>query len=96
MHFGGMVGDHTTSSMVVELGKDMVVWSTGSSVPCISLFKPWCFGTEPTLPVTLPNDPAGGEYWMEAERFRRKLLGKNLPGEYYAQRDAAGTYYMRG
>lgn len=27
------------------------------------------------------------EYWMSAERFKRKLLGKKLPVEYYTERD---------
>ena len=88
MHYGGMVGDHTTQSMVVSLGgKGSIVWSTGCSVPCVSLFKPWYFGSEPVLPVTAPGDPAGRAYWMEAEAFRRELLGKRLPGEFHAQRD---------
>ncbi|MBQ5685648.1 MAG: peptidase U34, partial [Clostridia bacterium] len=38
MHFGGVVGDHSTSSMVVELKDDIRVWVTGTSTPCVSLF----------------------------------------------------------
>ena len=88
MHYGGLVGDHTTASMVVSLEKDRtVVWSTGSSLPCVSLFKPWLFGTETVLPVIRQDDRAGEQYWLEAEQFRRKLLGKKLPAEFYAQRD---------
>ena len=89
MHYGAMVGDHTTSSMVVSLEQDRtVVWSTGSSLPCVSLFKPWLFGTDTVLPVTLPDDPNGKQYWLDAERFRRSLIGKKLPEEFYEQRDA--------
>ena len=89
MHYGGAVGDHTTASMVVSLQQEKtLIWSTGSSVPCVSLFKPWCWGTEPVLPVTVPEDTAGEAYWLEAERFRRSLLGKKIPAEYYAQREA--------
>lgn len=89
MHYGGTVGDHTTASMVVSLEADRtVVWSTGSSVPCVSLFKPWRFGAEPALPVMIPDDPSGGQYWLEAEKFRRSLLGKKIPAQYYEQRDA--------
>ena len=89
MHFGGLVGDHTTASMVVSLEEDRaVVWSTGSSCPCVSLFKPWIFGAEPVLPVVRAGDGEGERYWLEAERFRRNLLGKKLPAEFYAQRDA--------
>ena len=87
MHFGGLVGDHTTASMVVSLEQDRtVVWNTGSSCPCVSLFKPWVFGTEPVLPVVAAGDGAGEAYWMDAERFRRSLLGKKLPAAFYAER----------
>ena len=89
MHYGGMVGDHTTASMVVQLETEKtVVWATGCSLPCVSLFKPWVFGMEPVLPVTKPNCPEGLAYWNVAEDFRRSLLGKELPAEFYAQRDA--------
>ena len=89
MHFGGMVGDHTTASMVVSLEEDRtVVWSTGSSCPCVSLFKPWIFGAEPVLPVVNVGNGAGEQYWLDAERLRRNLLGKKLPAEFYVQRDA--------
>ncbi len=111
MHYGGLVGDHTTSSMVVELQPGRtIVWSTGCSTPCVSLFKPWLFGTEPAAsvyapfqaaePVTAePNNrtpetacgpeanPEARAYWLQAEAFRRSLLGKALPQEFYAERD---------
>ena len=88
MHYGGMVGDHTTASMVVALEENRtIVWSSGCSLPCVSLLKPWLFGTEEVLPVICPDDPAGGEYWLEAEKFRRALLGKKLPDAFYEERD---------
>ena len=88
MHYGGLVGDHTTSSMVVSLEKNRaVVWSTGASLPCVSLFKPWIFGAEEILPIVPENSNEGESYWLEAEVFRRSLLGKQLPGEYYQERD---------
>lgn len=87
MHYGGLVGDHTTASMVVALEKDrIVVWFTGSSCPCVSLFKPWIFGTAPVLPVVNADDIAGERYWRDAEYFRRKLLGRELPKKYYEER----------
>lgn len=89
MHYGELVGDHTTSSMVVSLEENRtVVWSTGSSVPCVSLFKPWRFGTEEILPIVPDGSKAGETYWLEAEKFRRSLLGKQLPDAYYQERDA--------
>ena len=88
MHFGGMVGDHTTASMIVELAPDKtVVWATGSSLPCVSLFKPWLFGAEPVAPVYASGDPAAKAAWLREEVFRRSLVGKQIPGEFYAQRD---------
>ena len=88
MHYGAMVGDHTTASMVVSLEPERtVIWTTGSSAPCVSLFKPWLFGCKAVLPVTYPDDKCGESYWLEAEKFRRNLLGKRLPKEFYAQRD---------
>ena len=84
MHFGGMVGDHTTASMVVDLQDDRtVVWATGSSLPCVSLFKPWIFGSG-------LNDAMreGEKYWYCQERFRRSLICKKIPEEYFAERDA--------
>lgn len=88
MHAGGIVGDHTTASLVAEIGETTVIWATGTSLPCLSAFKPWVFGNELCSPVFAPNDPAAKAYWLEAERFRRSLIGKVIPQEYYAQRDA--------
>ena len=95
MHYGGLVGDHTTSSMVVSLENDRtVVWSTGSSLPCVSLFKPWLFGTEEVLPIIPEGSKAGEAYWLEAEKFRRSLLGKQLPAAYYIERDAIQNHWI--
>lgn len=84
MHFGGIVGDHTTSSMAADVTKERtLLWLTGSSCPCVSLFKPWLFSDRPVPPVFAENDRKSEEYWREAEKFRRSLLGKALPTEYY-------------
>ena len=88
MHYGGLVGDHTTASMVVSLEEDRItVWTTGSSCPCVSLFKPWVFGSKPVLPVVSQGKEGAEKYWLEAEEFRRDLLGKKIPAEFYAQRN---------
>lgn len=87
MHAGGIVGDHSTSSMIVELGDTPILWLTGSSTPCISLFKPFAFGNEPVPPIFPADDPAAAEYWLSREHFHRSLIGKSLPEEYYIQRN---------
>ena len=81
MHFGGLVGDHTTQSMAVELleNGEIRIWITGMSSPCISLFKPYAFGE---------TCETSKEYWMKAEQFHRSFLGKRIPQEYYEERDA--------
>ena len=90
MHYGGLVGDHTTQSMAVELlpNGQIKIWTTGQSLPCVSIYKPFLFGNECIAPVFEAGDEAAMEYWMEAERFKRRLLGKKLPIEYYRERDA--------
>ncbi|MBQ1530429.1 MAG: peptidase U34 [Clostridia bacterium] len=95
MHFGGVVGDHSTSSMVVELGADIQVWVTGTSTPCVSLFKPYRFGDTPTVPVYVEHDPAAEAYWRSAELFRRTLLCHELPPEFYAERDTLEAEFLR-
>ena len=88
MHAGGLVGDHTTASMIAELGEQTQVWLTGSSTACISLFKPWVFGREVSPPVLLPGSPNAEAYWFEREAFHRQAIGHTLPAEFYQERDA--------
>ncbi len=89
MHYGGMIGDQSTASMIVRLGGGTpTAYLTGTSVPCVSLYKPYRFGNPARLPVVSPGDEAGLRYWREAERFRRALVGKTVPAEFYAERDA--------
>ncbi len=95
MHAGGLVGDHTTASMVVELGQETVVWLTGSSTPCISLFKPWGFGNRLESPVFEAGQaPQADAYWRAREGFVRKAMGHRLPTEFYRQRDALEAEWL--
>ena len=96
MHFGGVVGDHTTASLVADLKADKtIVWATGSSTPCVSLFKPWLFGAKPTAPVFSENDVNAKKYWYEQERFRRGLIGKAVPQEFFAERDSIESQWIK-
>ena len=94
MHAGGIVGDHTTASMIVELGEQIQVWLTGSSTPCISLFKPWLFGNAPTAPVFAAGDPGAEVYWRKHEAFHRQAIGPVLPAEFYGERDALEAAWL--
>lgn len=98
MHAGGLVGDHTTQSMVVELKGTSapMVWLTGGSTPCVSLFKPYLFGNKPHAPVFVPSDKQAQAYWLAHERFVRKLIGTSLPQEFYVERDALEQSFAAG
>jgi len=89
MHAGGLVGDHTTQSMMADLtGETPVIWSTGCSTPCAAVFKPWLFGDKTVPPVFAPGDENARKYWLRRELLVRKFRGAGPPAEYYAMRDA--------
>ncbi len=84
MHYGGLVGDHTTASLIVELSPGRtLVWATGCSAPCLSLYKPWLFGTELTAPFFTEEEESDAQaYWREREIFSRSFLLRG-PDEAY-------------
>ena len=90
MHAGNLIADQTTSSMVVELtGKTAAgirIYVTGTSRPCLSVFKPHVFAAGGVILPEGTEQP--DEYWRAAEARQRKLLGKVVPAEYHAERDA--------
>lgn len=85
MHAGDLFADQTTSSMVVELKDDIKIYVTGSSRPCISVFKPHGFGAGGVINAEGADN--AGAYWKAAELRQRELLGKIIPDEYYRERD---------
>lgn len=95
MHAGGLVGDHTTASMVVELRDTITVWLTGSSTPCISLFKPWVFGN-PTVPPVFSsgNTAEATRYWKEREAFARKSVGQELTAKFYSEKASLESEWL--
>lgn len=96
MHYGGAVGDHTTASMIARLdGGVPLVCLTGSSLPCVSLYKPYRFGNPTRPPVSNAGDGSSAAYWMAAERYRRALIGRVVPKEFYAERDALEQSWFR-
>lgn len=72
----------TTASMIAMLprdeGEDPRVWMTGTSSPCISLFKPVPFDAEAWAagPASLraPEQADGESLWWAHERFHRAVL----------------------
>ena len=75
MHAGGVIGDHTTGSLVVQLrrGGPVTLWITGASTPCISAFKPVFFGIDSGAPV-FADEADAKRYWLEREMLHRGVL----------------------
>ena len=70
MHAGGIIGDHTTGSYIVEFDTfDNLYFVTASSLPCLSVFKP-------LLQEETNNECTnkGIKYWLERELLYRYLL----------------------
>lgn len=85
MHAGGIVGDHTTSSMVVDLSNDKInVYFTGTSLPCLSLFKLYIFGDKIEYPISTGINT---DYWYKQEKIKRSLLTKAIPLSFYEERN---------
>jgi len=78
MHAGGIIGDHTTGSLVAVLRPDkpITLWSTGSSTPCISAFNPVFWNSE-SAPVF--SDPESClEYWLKREHIHRAAIAGKI------------------
>lgn len=83
MHAGGVVGDHTTASYVAEIdGKNSAYFVTGSSMPCIALFKPYVLGRSDYV-AEEGEDEKGVAYWLMREKMMRYFIsGTLLPNEF--------------
>ena len=86
MHAGDLFADQTTASMVMELKEDdMRIFVTGSSRPCLSVFKPYRFEAGG---IIFPEGQEGEtKYWYRTEERLRRMLGNKIPEEYYEERD---------
>ncbi len=67
------LGDHTTGSMVVDFREDIpVIWVTGSSTPCLSVFKPVFFGH--INPPVFLDEKDSLNYWLKREYLNRAIF----------------------
>lgn len=80
---GLLTPSQTTGSMVAELrgNAPSTVWLTGSSAPCLSVFKPFYFGTNTLNPDVFPQscDHLDHSYWWQWEKMHRKALVEYFP-----------------
>ena len=79
-----MLGDHTTQSLIyVDRDQFPTIWVTGSSTPCLSLFKPTYFGVK--TPPIFTDEQAGFEYWLDREKVIRSIYNGSIPEVEYKQ-----------
>lgn len=98
MHAGGLVGDQTTGSLIAELAlaedgfnedanRD-TYWITGSSAPCLSLFKPWWMIRPDHLSFSEDETEAAIAYWEKQESVYRAVLEQRIDWQkYQSERD---------
>lgn len=101
LHASGLLTpSQTTGSMVVELDQNLKspVWLTGSSAPCLSIFKPFYFGStflneeNFIIPTAFQDD----SYWWKWEKWHRLALKKygNWISNFTQERDALERYLL--
>jgi dipeptidase len=75
MHFGGLTRpSQTASSQISELTENFQVhWFTGTSIPCLSIFKPFYFEAPLNLGEKATNKYDPNTYWWQFEAFHRKF-----------------------
>ncbi|RLF88373.1 peptidase U34 [Thermococci archaeon] len=76
MHYGGLTRpSQTASSQISELRKSLSThWFTGTSLPCLSIFKPMFFdGTFPDLGEAPTDKYNPKSYWWRFEAFHRRF-----------------------
>jgi dipeptidase len=76
LHSGGIfTPSETTGSMIAILRKTLItVWLTGTSHPCLSLYKPFFFKTNSLLNFKEPTHHYDNSLWWQAEYLHRQLL----------------------
>ena len=73
MHATGLTcPNQTTASMIAELGESVNIWVTGTSNPCLSLFKPISFFDEELNSLSNPGLTPDDSLWWQAERLHRR------------------------
>lgn len=79
-----LLGDHTTGSMVVHYGKQISIWITGASTPCLSIFKPVVFGALIPPVFALASDSL--DYWKKREYLNRAIFSKHIDAALFREK----------
>ncbi len=63
----------TTGSLIARLGERTEIWATGTSAPCLSVFKPVSFDTD-TGPVPVAGKADRDSLFWRSERLHRAVM----------------------
>ncbi len=96
MHGGFIFGDHTTGSYIAALNEKLCTYLiTGSSTPCLALFKPFWMIDGENFSFTENKADAAVDSWRKRERLHRFVLENKIPNlqTYLANRDRLETNF---
>jgi hypothetical protein len=92
--FGPIRIDQTTGSLVVDLSDGRLnVWITGTSAPCLSVFRPVGFSDYPEDTVISSEHD-----WLENEIFHRHALfcNEDFIRTFISERDVVESGFIQG
>jgi len=95
--FGPIRVSQTTGSLVTKyLNGKLEIWITGSSAPCISLFKPCCIEQDQLMDFVPGLTYEDNSYWWRSEKFHRNLIYSDKEGlkSYQQERDELENYFL--
>lgn len=98
MHGGFIFGDHTTGSYVADLDKELATyWLTGSSTPCISVFKPLWLTEDEEITFKEGEEELAINYWLKRELLHRMIINNQIRDldNYLAERDELEACFRR-
>ena len=90
MHAGSFIGDHTTGSYIASLNQKLCTYLiTGSSTPCLAVFKPFWLIKEEIFSFGENEESDAVDYWRKRELLHRYILENKVPNlhSYFTERD---------
>ena len=98
--FGAIRGDQSTASMITCLDeKNPIIFATGTSAPCTSIFKPLWIDAPLPVPEFAPESTynAASLFWSHEPLHRAVLLNySERLNTYRADRDALEAKFIKG
>ncbi len=90
MHAGNVISSQTTGSMIVrEKDDDIILWIANTSLPCVSLYKPFWFIDDYGMFFSEQEQTLAVNNWKRIERTRRAFIQGNTAGlaDFLKERD---------